>query len=137
LREATDAQLARTGARPKIFLANLGPPAAFTAQATFAQNFFEAGGIEALSTDGFSSPDAVADAFAASGARLACLCSSNEIYATHAAPVAAALHEAGARTVYLAGRPDRLADELAGVSYVFAECDALAVLAEAVEKAAT
>jgi methylmalonyl-CoA mutase len=137
LRDASDAQLARTGARPKVFLANLGPPAAFTTRATFAQNFFEAGGIEAVTNDGFSSPEAVADAFAASGAKLACLCSSDEIYATHAAPVAAALRQAGARMVYLAGRPDRLADNFAGVSYVFAGCDALALLSEAAEKAAT
>ena len=38
-----------TGARPKIFLANLGKPSDFTARATFAKNFFEAGGIEAVS----------------------------------------------------------------------------------------
>ena len=46
--------LARTGTRPRIFLANLGPIAAFTARATFAKNFFEAGGIEAITNDGFS-----------------------------------------------------------------------------------
>ena len=40
--------LAKTGARPKIFLANLGTLAEFTARATFAKNFFEAGGIEAV-----------------------------------------------------------------------------------------
>ena len=39
--------LAKTGARPKVFLANLGTLADFTARATFAKNFFEAGGIEA------------------------------------------------------------------------------------------
>ena len=48
--------LAQTGARPKIFLANLGKPADFTARATFAKNFFEAGGIEAVTNDGFAEP---------------------------------------------------------------------------------
>ena len=47
LRDASDRMLAQTGARPKIFLANLGKLADFTARATFAKNFFEAGGIEA------------------------------------------------------------------------------------------
>ena len=47
LRDASDRALAKTGARPKIFLANLGTPAEFNARATFAKNFFEAGGIEA------------------------------------------------------------------------------------------
>ena len=40
--------LAKTGARPKVFLANLGKLSDFTARATFAKNFYEAGGIEAL-----------------------------------------------------------------------------------------
>ena len=54
LRDASDRMLAQTGARPKIFLANLGPIAAFTARAMFAKNFFEAGGIEAVTNDGFA-----------------------------------------------------------------------------------
>ena len=41
------ASLAKTGARPKVFLANLGKLSDFTARATFAKNFYEAGGIEA------------------------------------------------------------------------------------------
>src|SRR5262249_22483843 len=55
LRDASDRMLAETGARPKVFLANLGPLSAFIARATFARNFFEAGGIEALTNDGFKS----------------------------------------------------------------------------------
>ena len=46
----------QAGARPKIFLANLGTQAEFTARATFAQNFFEAGGIEAVGGDGADAP---------------------------------------------------------------------------------
>ena len=58
LRDASDRVLTTTGARPKVFLANLGTPAEFTARATFAKNIFEAGGIEAVTNDGFvlSSP---------------------------------------------------------------------------------
>ncbi len=48
LRDASDRVLAKTGARPKIFLATLGTQAEFTPRATFARNFFEAGGIEAV-----------------------------------------------------------------------------------------
>ena len=62
---------AKTGTRPKIFLANLGTPAEFTARTTFAQNFFEAGGIEAVDDD---SVDAGALASAFQGLRSsACL----------------------------------------------------------------
>jgi methylmalonyl-CoA mutase len=127
LRDASDAILKATGTRPKVFLATLGKPADNIARATFAKNFFEAGGIEAVE---FAGRD-LAAAFNSSGAALACLCSSDEVYAREAADVARALAAAGATRVYLAGRPGDLADALkhAGVqSYVFAGCDALATL---------
>jgi methylmalonyl-CoA mutase len=130
LRDASDRILARTGARPTIFLANLGTPADFTARASFAKNFFAAGGIEAAGNDGFASRDAMIEAFKASGAKLACLCSSDEVYTREAIPAMHALRQAGA-LVWLAGRPGALERELtqAGVSaFVFAGCDALAAL---------
>ncbi len=48
LRDASDRALAATGARPTVFLANLGKLSDFTARTLFAKNFFEAGGIEAV-----------------------------------------------------------------------------------------
>ena len=133
LRDASDRMCARTGTRPKIFLANLGTPADFTARATFAKNFFAAGGIEAAGNDGFATRDAMIEAFKASGAKLACLCSSEEVYAREALAATQALRRAGA-LVWLAGRPGALESELtqAGVSaFVFAGCDALAALGAA------
>jgi methylmalonyl-CoA mutase len=130
LRDASDRTLAQTGARPKVFLANLGTPADFTARATFAKNFFEAGGIEAVGNDGFESRDALVAGFRASGARLACLCSSDAVYAREAVATAQALRDAGA-VLLLAGRPGALEAALteAGVGgFVFAGCDALAAL---------
>src|SRR6185312_4730189 len=52
---------------PSVVLANLGTPADFTARAAFAKNFFEAGGIEAKSSDGSKAAD-IAAAFKAAGA---------------------------------------------------------------------
>jgi methylmalonyl-CoA mutase len=130
LRDASDQMLARTGARPKIFLANLGSPADFTARASFARNFFAAGGIDVAGDDGFATRDEMIEAFKASGAKLACLCSSDEVYAREATAAAHALRRAGA-LVWIAGRPGALETELtqAGVSaFVFAGCDALAAL---------
>ncbi|OEV24422.1 hypothetical protein AN220_19285, partial [Streptomyces nanshensis] len=46
-----------------------------------------------------------AGAFGGSGASVACLCSSDTLYAEQAADVAAALRAAGATRVLLAGRP--------------------------------
>ena len=134
LRDASDAHLARTGERPRIFLADLGPVAAFTARATFAKALFEAGGIEAPLNDGFLTPDAAAEAFRASGARIACLCSSDAVYEEMAVDAARALKRAGAERLYLAGAPGgheaRYRD--AGIDgFVFAGCDALDILGEA------
>jgi methylmalonyl-CoA mutase len=131
LRDASDRILAATGSRPKVFLANLGTPADFTARATFARNFFAAGGIEAVTREGDASPNAIAAAFRASGAALACLCSSDTVYQRHAAAAAKTLSTAGARHVYLAGQPrDREAAlRAAGVqSFIYAGCDVLATL---------
>ncbi|TAI63553.1 methylmalonyl-CoA mutase subunit beta [Bradyrhizobium sp. Leo170] len=134
LRDKSDARLKSSGERPKIFLANLGTPADFTARATFAKSFFETGGIEAVDSQGFSDPTALADAFKASGATIVCLCSSDKVCAEHAAAAAKALQAAGARHIYLAGRPGELEAALraSGVTdFIFAGCDAPATLQEA------
>lgn len=130
LRDASDRMLAETGARPKVFLANIGRVSDFTARATFAKNFYEAGGIEALGIDGFKSRDDMITAFKASGAKLACICSSDKVYEAQAADAAKALSEAGA-TVHLAGRPaeHEAAWKAAGVkSFIYVGCDVLSTL---------
>ncbi|MEJ2376875.1 MAG: methylmalonyl-CoA mutase family protein, partial [Pseudolabrys sp.] len=130
LRDKSDAVLAKTGARPKVFLANLGRMSDFTVRATFAKNFYEAGGIEAVTNDGFKDQAEMIAAFKASGTGLACLCSSDKIYATEAAAGAKALSDAGA-VVQLAGRPGEHEEvyRQAGVkTYIYAGCDALSTL---------
>jgi methylmalonyl-CoA mutase len=134
LRDSSDRALAASGARPKVFLANLGKLADFTARTLFAKNFFEAGGIEAVTNDGFPGRDEMAAAYKASGAKLACLCSSDKVYAADAAEAAKALTAAGATHVYLAGRPGEIEAELkaAGVQdFVYAGCDVVATLRRA------
>jgi len=174
LRDASDRVLAASGSRPKVFLANLGKLADFTARTLFTKNFFEAGGIEAATNDGFalSSPPpergrsasearrvgvdagndpspnrprrseppllgegktdlaALVSAFKSSDATLACLCSSDKVYAAEAADAARALKSAGAR-LYIAGRPgeQEAALKAAGIEeFLYAGCDALATL---------
>jgi len=131
LRDASDRALETSGARPKIFLANLGRPTDFTARATYAKNFFEAGGIAAVTNDGYGNPEEMLAAFKASGADLACLCSSDTLYAAEAVAAASALCAAGAKHVYLAGRPGEREAALsaAGVgTFVHVGCDVLATL---------
>jgi len=131
LRDRSDAHLAKAGKRPKIFLACLGRPADFNTRASFAKSLFEAGGIKAIAPEAAQSRDDMLEAFKASGAKLACLCSSDKVYAVEGAGAAKALREAGATHIYLAGKPGDLETELksAGVTdFVSAGADALAVL---------
>ncbi|MFE5485749.1 methylmalonyl-CoA mutase family protein [Streptomyces sp. NPDC056527] len=121
LRARSDAHLAATGTRPRIFLSTIGPAAAHTARSTFAANFFQAGGIEPV-TEG---------TFEESGASEACLCSSDALYEEQAAARAQELRASGAGHVFLAGRPA----EYAGVdAFVFAGCDAVAVLSATLDR---
>ena len=134
LRDRSDAILRSKGQRPSVFLANLGSAAEFTARAGFARSLFETGGIAAVDGEGSSDPAALAASYKASGAPLACLCSQDKVYATDAIAAAKALHDAGARHIYLAGRPgeQEAALRAAGVDdFVFAGDDALKTLGEA------
>jgi methylmalonyl-CoA mutase len=134
LRDRSDRSLAASGKRPQVFLALLGTIAESTPRTTFARGFFAAGGIEAIESEAAAGADAIARAFAASGAKMACLCSSDEVYAREAAATAAALKAAGAGTVYLAGRPGELEAALrnAGVdAFIYAGCDVLGSLEDA------
>ncbi|WP_405866191.1 methylmalonyl-CoA mutase family protein [Streptomyces sp. NBC_00005] len=121
LRARSDAHLAATGSRPRVFLATIGPAAAHTARTTFVSNLFQAGGIEPV-TEG---------TFRDSGATEVCLCSSDALYEEQAESVAAQLKAAGASHVFLAGRPGQYADV---DSYVFAGCDAVAVLSNTLDR---
>jgi methylmalonyl-CoA mutase len=133
LRDRSDAYLAQHGSRPKVFLACLGRAADFNARASFAKSLFEAGGIEAVESSG----DNLVKRFKESGARLACLCSSDRVYEREAADAARALIQAGAPRVYLAGEPgaNQAALEKVGVSsFLHQGCDTLEILTAAYDE---
>jgi methylmalonyl-CoA mutase len=133
LRDKSDQHLAKHGARPKVFLACLGSAADFNARASFAKSLFESGGIEAVEGNGGN----LAKRFKESGAKLACLCSSDKVYEREAAGAAKALTEAGAKRIYLAGRPgaSQAAFEQAGIgSFLHQGCDTLQVLSAAYDE---
>jgi methylmalonyl-CoA mutase len=130
-RDVADAQLARTGHRPAVFLATLGPAAAHTARASFAANLFQAGGLATPTSGSSTDPAQIVEAFRTSGARVACLAGSERYYAEHAVAVASALTAAGAGPIWLAGSPGERAAEYsaAGIDrFVFTGVNALGVL---------
>jgi methylmalonyl-CoA mutase len=123
LRDRSDQILAKAGARPKVFLATLGTLAEFTPRASFARNFFEAGGIEAIGGEGTPGNG--------SAAALACLCGPDAVYDKEAPAAATALKAAGVRTIYIAGWPGERETALraAGVqSFIYEGCDAVSTL---------
>ena len=68
---------------------------------------------------------------------IACICSSDKVYAEHAIPAAKALHAAGAKHIYLAGRPGEQEASLRAVGvndFIVAGADALATLNAAYAK---
>ena len=110
-----------TRPRPAVFLATLGPLAVHSARLGFAGTLFNAGGFAVL-----TGPP---EQFAASGARVACLCSSDRTYAEQGAAALEVLRAAGAAHVWLAGRGG-----VPGVDgELFTGCDALAVLRRTLE----
>lgn len=123
-RDRSDAILAATGDRPAAFLATLGPLAAYTARAGFARNLLQAGGVTAPEAGPTETPEEVAKAFAQAGTPVAVLASTDALYAERGEATAAALREAGARLILVAGK-----GPVPGVDgYLFAGGDALAVI---------
>lgn len=115
----------------KVFAASMGEISDHNVRSTWIKNYLAAGGITALISDGYKTPEAAAEAFKASGATAACICSSDAVNATLAQPTAEALKKAGAKLVLMAGRPGdhEAALKAAGVDqFLFAGADAVATL---------
>ncbi|MFC3998361.1 methylmalonyl-CoA mutase family protein [Nocardiopsis sediminis] len=130
LRDRSDAHLAATGARPRVFLATLGPVAAHTARAAFAGDLLRAGGIEPVGGDTAAGAGEAVAAFRRSGARVACLCGSDAGYAEQAAGTAAGLKAAGAERVLMAGPPVPAYRDAGVDAFCSTGSDALALLAD-------
>ncbi|MFW6774599.1 methylmalonyl-CoA mutase family protein [Nocardioides sp. CPCC 205120] len=110
-------------ARP-VFLATMGTVAAHTARATFASNLLAAGGIAVEVAGPTDGPDALVAAYTAAGSPpVVCLAGSDATYAEWGEQAAAALREAGATRVVIAGRPTDHTDDSCAVGV-----DALAFL---------
>lgn len=134
LRDAADRHADESGGRPEIFLATIGRPADYNERARYARNVFAAGGIAATAGDALEDGAAITAAAKESGARIACICSSDEIYTERAEETARALAAAGMSHVYLAGRPGdrRAAYREAGVgTFIHKGVDILEILREA------
>ncbi len=133
LRFMSDAIAAKTGHRLRIALVNLGSAADFTGRATFAKNFFEAGGIETVGSAGSLTIDDAIAAYKVTGVSIAVICGTDKQYTEMGAELAAALKGAGCTRLYLAGKPSNATDvEAAGIDEsIYMGCDVI----EAVQRA--
>jgi methylmalonyl-CoA mutase len=132
LRDASDAK-----GGFKVFAASMGEIAEHNVRSTWIKNYLAAGGITALISDGYKTPEEAAQAFKASGATAACICSSDAVYANLAQATAKALKDTGAKLVLMAGRPgdSEAALRAAGVDqFLSAGVDAVAALQGLQEK---
>lgn len=106
LRATAKAFAERTGARPRVFLAKMGPPLQHKARADFSAGFFAVGGFEMLAKKAFDTPEAAAEAAVGSGALVAVLCSTDDTYPALVPVFAKAVKAANPKiTVVLAGLP--------------------------------
>ncbi len=142
LKAARDAEVfeavrdrAAAGEKPKVFLACLGARRDFGGREMFTNNVLLVGGIDFPGSEG-GTPEEIAAQAAASGAKMAILCSSAKVYATQAIEVATALKGAGVETVYLAGRKTEIGAEDTSVidGEVFDGMDVVAFLEGALDR---
>jgi methylmalonyl-CoA mutase len=131
LRDACDERERASGKRPSVFLCNIGSIPEHQARAQFAAGFFNAGGLAVTSNDGFSEPQAAADAFARSGAEVAAICGADVAYPDWIERLASLLRAGGATRVIVAGRPGEAEarQRAAGVTdFIYMGCNAVETL---------
>lgn len=86
-----------------VFLASMGTVAAHTARATFAANLFAAGGIETINEGRHDDVESVLAHYREE--KVVCLVGSDKAYDEWGGDLVAALREAGAEWVIVAGQP--------------------------------
>ncbi|MFO1500534.1 MAG: methylmalonyl-CoA mutase family protein [Verrucomicrobiota bacterium] len=106
LRAATDQYVSRTGARPQVFLCNMGSLKEHKARADFSRGFFAVAGYEVVSPEGFKKVEDAAEALSKSKARIAVISSTDENYPALVPPLVAAIRARKADAlIVLAGYP--------------------------------
>ncbi len=100
LRDAAHRSAQGANSRPTVFLATLATAADFTARTTWTANLLAAGGVDTVAGP--------VDEFSCSGASIAIICSSDEVYAAEGVSAVRSLKAAGAKRILLAGRVGKI-----------------------------
>lgn len=112
LRQNAENYKSSSGQYPTIFVANLGPVAAFKPRVDFVTNFFEVGGFEVLNKESYTSINDAVEAFHQSNSSIVVICSKDENYPEMVPVLVKKLKDLNSNTtILLAGNPSE--EELA------------------------
>ncbi|MFH2029361.1 MAG: methylmalonyl-CoA mutase family protein [Bacteroidota bacterium] len=96
----------KTGDKPKVFLANMGPLKQFKARADFSRGLFEVGGFEVIYPNGFQTATQAAAEAIKSNSKVVVICSSDKTYPDIVPPLADEIKKADSSIkIILAGYP--------------------------------
>jgi methylmalonyl-CoA mutase len=106
LRRRAEAFAKKTGSRPRVFLANMGPIPQHKARADFSRGFLEVGAFEVIGNDGFETTGQAVAAAVDSGAPVVVICSTDKTYPELVPSLAKGIKEAKSDAMVLvAGYP--------------------------------
>ncbi|GBD41874.1 Methylmalonyl-CoA mutase small subunit [bacterium HR39] len=115
LRDLAEVRRQRGAEVPEAAVFGIGRPRDYVDRSGFAKNLFEAGGFPAREIAPVAGPEEAARALREGGFAIAALAGADEALEREGAAFAAALRGAGARRVFLVGRPAVVPEGLDGV----------------------
>ncbi len=140
LRIASENYKKKTGSKPKVFLATMGPLKQFKGRADFSRAFFEIGGFEIIYPNGFATADEAVKAAIDSKAQTVIICSTDNTYPELVPPIVKGVKEKSKDiVVILAGYPKDQIEEhkKSGVDdFIYLGADAHQVLSTFLNKIA-
>ncbi|MDP2364210.1 MAG: methylmalonyl-CoA mutase family protein, partial [Ignavibacteria bacterium] len=138
LRIASENYIKKTGSKPKVFLATMGPLKQFKGRADFSRAFFEVGGFEIIYPNGFTITDEAVKAAFDSNAQAVVICSTDDTYPELVPPIVKGIKEKSKNiTIILAGYPKDQIEEhkKSGVDdFIYLGADAHKVLSTLLNK---
>ncbi|RPI59656.1 MAG: methylmalonyl-CoA mutase, partial [Ignavibacteriales bacterium] len=138
LRIASENFKKKTGCKPKIFLATMGPLKQFKGRADFSRAFFEVGGFEIVYPNGFATTDEAVKSAIDSKAQAMVICSTDDTYPELVPPIVKGIKEKSKDVaVILAGYPKDQIEEhkKSGVDdFIYRGADAHLVLSTLLKK---
>jgi methylmalonyl-CoA mutase len=132
LRIASENFKLKTGSKPKVFLATMGPLKQFKTRADFSRAFFEVGGFEIVYPNGFNSTEEAIKSALDSKAQAVVICSTDDTYPELVPPIVKGIKEKSKDVaVILAGYPKDQIEEhkKSGVDdFIYLGADAYLIL---------